>query len=165
MMPHILFHEPFVPDALVLDKNGVWNFHGKQFENEKIARLFSRSIRFDREKDQYFLSIGRFTSPFSVEETPFFVEYLAFGEDGLCFSLNTEEEEKLTKPFLEIGDDGHLYLPLSDSERRRGGERAKFTRHAYVTLIDLGTLEECEGSFRLIIDSLSITLLRSSRAP
>jgi len=163
-MPEILFHEPFVPDALVLDKNGVWTFHGKRFENEKIARLFSRSIRFDREKDQYFLSIGRFTSPFKVEETPFFVEYIAFGEDGLCFSLNTEEQEKLNEPYLVIGDDGQLYLPLPESESRRSGERAKFTRHAYVTLLDLGSLEEVDGSFHLTISSLRITLLRSSGA-
>lgn len=160
-MPQILFHEPFVPDALVLDKEGVWRFHGTPFENQKIAKLFSRSIKFDPEKLEYYLQIGRFSSPFKVEDTPFFVEEVEKVDDTLRFNLNNEECAELNEPVLRVAEEGDLYLPLKDTALRRPGERARFTRHAYMELLTLGNLEEHQdSSYVLHIGSLCIRFMK-----
>ncbi len=126
-------------------RDGRWYADGEVIENEKIARLFSRSIC-RAEGGGYQLRVGEETAEILVDDTPYVVTAVEVGEE-IAIVLSDETREVLAVETVEIGADGVSYCRVKD-----GSERARLLRPAHYQLAAL--IGEGEGGgFELRIGS------------
>lgn len=106
-----------VLEDIRLDAEGRWWHEGGLFNNEKIMRLFWRSV--DRtEGGTWVLRVGRFTYPITVEDAPFFVHRVRFeghgGDERAWLSLSDESTEALDPATLRYQEGRGLYCRVKD---------------------------------------------------
>jgi uncharacterized protein len=111
--------------------DGNWYSGDERIDHQRIALLFSKSIRRDK-YGQYFLQVADERAPITVEDTPYVVKDVDQDEHG-SFTITTNDEvrELLDPATLEIGDNDVLYCKVKD-----GAYRARFLRSAYYHLAD-----------------------------
>lgn len=111
-------------------RDGQWYSDDERIANDRITRLFSRSIR--RHPDGgYMLQIADEKARIEVDDTPFVVRQV-FGnaEEGFTVVLNDETEEPLDPTTLRAGPDSRgLYCRVKNGEHE-----ARFLRSAYYDL-------------------------------
>ncbi|HUO06181.1 MAG TPA: DUF1285 domain-containing protein [Candidatus Binataceae bacterium] len=110
-------------------RDGNWYSDEERIDNQRIALLFSRSIK--RNPDgSYFLQVAEERAPITVEDTPYVIRTLEDdGCGGFIAILNDGAREELDPSALETGSDNVLYT------RVKGGNfRARFLRPAYYQL-------------------------------
>ncbi len=110
-------------------RDGNWYSDDERIDNERIALLFSQSIK--RNPDgSYYLQVAEERAPITVEDTPYVVKTLEDDELGsFTMVLNDGTGEPLDPNALEVGANHVLYA------RVKGGDaRARFLRSAYYHL-------------------------------
>ncbi|HLW71553.1 MAG TPA: DUF1285 domain-containing protein [Candidatus Binataceae bacterium] len=126
-------------------RDGNWYTDDERIDNQRIALLFSRSIR--RNADgSFFLQVGDERASITVEDTPYVVitvEESAYG--GFLVVTNDGEREGLDLATLEVGANNVLYCRV-----KAGVFRARFLRSAYYHLSDHFVAEE-NGGFALSV--------------
>src|SRR5437588_2840631 len=90
-------------------RDGNWYTDDERIDNDRIALLFSQSIR--RNPDgSYFLQVGDERASITVEDTPYVVKSVAGDEaSGFSIILNDAEREAIDPTTLEVGPDNVLY--------------------------------------------------------
>ncbi len=130
-----------------LDKFGQWWHRGIRFENQKIARLFSRSVG-RTEGGTWVLNVGRFTYPIDVEDTGLFVErWQVDPAGGITLTLSDESTETLLADTLRFDPDGGLLCAV-----KAGKFDARFLKTPYYHLAD--HIDEKNGSFVLKVGAI-----------
>jgi uncharacterized protein len=125
--------------------DGNWYSDNERIDNQRIALLFSRSIRRDKH-GHYYLQVADERAPIAVEDTPFVVKKVDDdGHGGFVITTNDEASEPLDPSSLEIGDHDVLYCKV-----KSGAYRARFLRPAYYHLADHFMSDDGE-SFGIIV--------------
>lgn len=119
----------YLEGSLVLSKTGDWWHNGSIFENERLAKLFHKSICFDQEQNKYVVRIGAQQATFTCEDTAFFVTEIKEVNGSFVAKLLDESEEVLALESLSLGGDDQIYCQI------KGGHRARLTRGAHQTLV------------------------------
>lgn len=137
-------------------RDGRWYSDGERIDNERIALLFSRSIR-QSPDGGYYLEVGEERAPVDVQDTPYVVRAVeGDGERGFSLMLNDGERERLDPTTLEVGAHNVLYC------RVKGGRfRARFLRSAYYHLSDCFRAGLEAGSFYALIGGCRYQLGRA----
>ena len=126
-------------------RDGNWYSDNEPIENERIALLFSKSIRRDQ-NGNYFLQVADERAPITVEDTPYVIKRIdEDGHGGFVITTNDEASEPLDPSTLEIGDRDVLYCRV-----KGGAFRGRFLRSAYYHLAEHFISDDGE-SFGLII--------------
>lgn len=137
-------------EEIRLDSRGRWTHEGLAFQNERLIRLFSRSI--DRtEGGTWVLRIGSFTYPIVVEDTGFFVEHVDWSTVPARISLSDESVEELDLQSLSYLPEGRLYCLVKDRQFK-----SRFLRDAYHSVMEF--LYEADGQIWLRHGDDSISL-------
>lgn len=121
-------------EEIRLDAEGRWWHEGEPFVNERLARLFSRSVG-RTEGGTWVLTIGQYTYPCVVEDVGFFVERLRVegegGDERVWLVLSDEREELLDPATLRYRADDRLVCAV------KGGRfEAKLARGPHHSLLD-----------------------------
>lgn len=127
-------------ERICLHATGRWTHRGQPFENERVIRLFSKSVK-RTEGGTWILHIGRFIYPIEVEDVGFFVERVELDQasNQATITLSDLSQETLDPTTLSYDTPGHLYCTI------KGGEhRARFLRQAYYALAEHVELDERE---------------------
>jgi hypothetical protein len=115
--------------VLRLSYEGLWFHEGKQFENQALADLFSRSIVWDASEQAYFVQIGRQRARFTYDDTAYMVRELLVEIDTTTLRLSDGSQEPLRPATLKVGPEAQFYCLV------KGGHRARFTRSAHQDLL------------------------------
>lgn len=136
-------------ESILLDPEGRWLHEGEVIENPRLRALFHRSIG-RTSGGTWVLSIGPFTYPIQVADTPYHVRSLRIekdqaGGERVMLRLSDDTEEALDPATLRLGQqEGRL------SCRVKGGEwEARLTRPAYLALAPRILLLEEDGGYAL----------------
>jgi uncharacterized protein len=125
--------------------DGNWYSDNERIENERIALLFSKSIRQDK-YGNYYLQVADERALIAVEDTPYVVKKVdEDGRGGFVITANDDVSEPLDPSTLEIGDHDVLYCRV-----KSGSFRARFLRSAYYHLAEHFMSDDGE-SFGLIV--------------
>jgi hypothetical protein len=127
--------------------DGHWYNDEDRIENSRIALLFSRSIRRNRD-GSYFLQVADERAPIMVEDTPYVV--IGIDDDGVggfVIVTNDEVREPLDPSTLEVGEANVLYCSV-----KQGGFPARFLRNAYYRLAEHFRTDDGENFSILISD-------------
>ena len=125
--------------------DGNWYSGDERIDNQRIALLFSKSIRRDK-YGQYYLQVADERAPITVEDTPYVVKDVDQDEHGgFIVITNDEVREPLDPSTLEIGDQDVLYCKV-----KGGAYRARFLRSAYYHLANHFMSDDGE-SFGIIV--------------
>jgi hypothetical protein len=139
--------------------DGNWYVDDERIDNPRIATLFSRSIRVDRD-GSYFLQIAEERAPITVEDTPYVVRTMEGDcRRGFILVLNDGEREPLDPASLSIGAGDVLYCAVKD-----GRFRARFLRPAYYQLTTC-LEEDSNGNIYLVVQRQRYLLLRAQEIP
>lgn len=124
-------------------RDGRWYADGQPIENQRIARLFSQSVR--RAADGgYELRVAEERAAIAVDDTPYVVISATIGDDGTAWiDLNDGSREALDPRTLAVGADDVLYCRVKD-----GREAARFLRPAYYQLADRIAVDDGGFVFR-----------------
>ncbi|MCZ6781855.1 MAG: hypothetical protein O7G30_00960, partial [Proteobacteria bacterium] len=95
---------PLRPFGLRLHRDGRWSHGGEPILNERLRRVFDRSVRYLPDEDKYVVQIGHFRGEIGVEEAAFFVRSVDADRGTVRLSDGSEES-------LDIGS---LRLAMSD---------------------------------------------------
>jgi hypothetical protein len=110
-------------------RDGNWYSDEERIDNQRIALLFSRSIRQNGD-GSYYLQVAEERAPITVEDTPYVVKtVLDDGEGGFTLVTNDDQHESLDPATLEVGRENVLYCRV-----KNGAFRARFLRSAYYHL-------------------------------
>ncbi len=118
--------------------DGRWYADGEPITNDRIARLFSRSVEPDGEGG-YRLRVGDEMAPIAVDDTPYVVTSVSC-EDPLEITLNDQTTEELDESSLEISADNVFYCRV-----KGGRERARLLRPAHYQLASLVAEDDDAG--------------------
>lgn len=125
--------------------DGNWYSDEERIDNQRIALLFSKSIRRDKH-GSYYLQVADERALIAVEDTPYVVKKVEEdGRGGFLITTNDEASEALDPSTLEIGDHDVLYCRVKGNEYR-----ARFLRTAYYHLADHFMSDDGE-SFGIIV--------------
>jgi hypothetical protein len=125
--------------------DGNWYSDEECIDNQRIALLFSKSIRQDNDGN-YYLQVADERAPITVEDTPYVVKKVdEDGHGGFIITTNDEVSEPLDPSTLEIGDHDVLYCKV-----KRGALRARFLRTAYYHLAEHFMSDDGE-SFGIVV--------------
>jgi uncharacterized protein len=125
--------------------DGSWYSDNERIDNQRIALLFSKSIRQDKHGN-YYLQVADERALIAVEDTPYVVKKVANDErGGFVITTNDEVSEPLDPASLEVGDHDVLYCRV-----KGGAYRARFLRTAYYHLADHFLSDDGE-SFGIIV--------------
>jgi hypothetical protein len=110
-------------------RDGNWYSDEERIDNQRIALLFSKSIR-PNPDGSYYLQVAEERASITVEDTPYVVKTIQDDKGGgIILVTNDDEREPLDPTTLEVGDENVLYC------RVKGGQfRARFLRSAYYHL-------------------------------
>ena len=112
--------------------DGRWYADEEVIANERIALLFSRSIRADGQGG-WIVDVGVDRQPVTVTDTALVVLTVrGTPEKGFFVKANDGLESELDCTTLTVGADNVLYCTLDRGER--GGIEARFLRPAYYEL-------------------------------
>lgn len=125
--------------------DGNWYSDNERIDNQRIALLFSKSIRRDNH-GHYYLQVADERALIAVEDTPYVVKQVdQDGHGGFVITTNDDTREPLDPSTLEIGEQNVLYC------RVKGGVFwARFLRTAYYHLADHFMSDDGE-SFGIIV--------------
>ena len=125
--------------------DGNWYSDDERIDNSRIALLFSRSIKRNRD-GSYYLQVAEERAPITVEDTPYVVKAVNEEADGSFTILTNDDEQEMLDPTtLEVGRDHVLYCGI------KGGRfRARFLRTAYYHLSNNFFTDEGE-TFSLVV--------------
>jgi hypothetical protein len=137
-------------ESIRLHADGRWTHEGCDFENDRIVKLFSRSVG-RTPGGTWVLEIGRFTYPIEVDDTGYFVDKIDLGEEPPRLGISDTSEEVLDPSTLSYDTGGRLYCTI-----KRGSFRARFKRHPYYKLADL--MREQDGKIVLELGDAIIPL-------
>src|SRR5271163_4699489 len=86
-------------------RDGNWYTDDERIDNQRIALLFSRSIRCNADNENsFFLQVGDERASITVEDTPYVVTTVEEGADGsLVVVTNDNEREGLDLATLAVG--------------------------------------------------------------
>lgn len=132
-------------ESIRLHADGKWTHEGCDFENDRIVKLFSRSVN-RTEGGTWVLEIGRFTYPIEVDDTGFFIDRIDLGQDPPSITLSDTSEESLDISTLSYDTGGRLYCTV-----KSGKFRARFKRHAYYKLAEL-MCEDDDSEGQIILE-------------
>jgi hypothetical protein len=126
----------------VLHHDGRWTHEGVPIRNQKVRRLFDRSVRYLPEEGRYVVQVGRYRGQIEVEEAAFFVR--EFDAEAGRVRLSDGDSEPLVPASLRLSTrDGALLCTV-----KRGlapqGVPARFSHSAHAALL-LATEESEEG--------------------
>src|SRR5271167_1458414 len=97
------------PGKISFRHDGNWYTDDERIENERIALLFSKSIRQD-DGGNFYLQVAEERAPITVEDTPYVVKMVEEdGAGGFIITTNDEAREPLDPATLAIGEDDVLY--------------------------------------------------------
>ena len=117
-------------EEIRLDRFGQWWHQNVQIENERIVKLFNRSVD-QTENGTFLLVVGPFSHPIVVEDTPYFVTAVAVNETAACVTLvlNDGSQEPLDYDTLTLQGDRLI------AGVKSGRFEARFLRGAYHNLL------------------------------
>ncbi len=123
-------------------RDGNWYSDDERIDNERIALLFSQSIK--RNPDgSYYLQVAEERAPITVEDTPYVVKALEDDElGGFMMILNDGTGEPLEPGALEVGANNVLYARV-----KGGAARARFIRSAYYHLSERFESDDAGGFY------------------
>ena len=116
--------------SLRLSNNGEWFHNGVRFQNDRLAKLFHRSIEWDDKEQQYFVRIGKQRARFDKDDTAYFVVAIDDTLDPWGLILADESHETLNIESLARGKEEQVYCTV------KGSHRARLTRQAYQVLVE-----------------------------
>ncbi len=128
-------------------KDGNWYTDEERIDNQRIAALFSKSIR-QSPDGSFYLQVAEERAPIEVEDTPYVVKAVENAPGGgFAIVLNDDEREALDPASLEVGPANVLYTAV------KGGRfRARFLRTAYYHLSGNFEADDRGGFFIRIAD-------------
>lgn len=136
------------PETILVKANGEWWADGREITHLPTLRLFQRSLK--KDKNGYFLQIGKETKPIEVEDTAYFVEAIHGSPlEGFTLQLSDQTQELLNPTQLSFRPNRLIY-------RTQSGENAKFLRRPYLDLLNY--LEEENSTYFLLIEGQKIIL-------
>lgn len=126
-------------------RDGNWYTSDERIDNQRIALLFSKSIRRDHHGN-FYLQVAEERAPITVEDTPYVVKKVEEDDaKGFVITTNDDVREPLDPATLKIGDHDVLYCKVKGR-----AHRARFLRTAYYHLADHFTSDDGE-SFGIIV--------------
>lgn len=105
--------------SLRLSAEGEWYHNGTKFQNDKLARLFHRSIVWDDATQSYFLQIGRQRAVFDYDDTVFFVVALDESKNPCQITLADGSVQNFNSNSLKLGEKNQFYCTLENGMRAR----------------------------------------------
>ncbi len=141
----------YLEGSLKLSKYGEWWHNGVQFQNQRLAELFHRSIVWDEEEQKYFVRIGPQRASFTCEDTAYFVVALDVTKSPWQILLADGSTEVLDPSSLRCGKEDQIYCQVKHTYR------ARFKRAAYQVL-----LQHVRDEDTLLIDDKEVRLERES---
>jgi hypothetical protein len=122
-------------ESIVLDAEGRWLHEGEVIENPRLRALFHRSIG-RTSGGTWVLSIGPFTYPIQVEDTPYHVRSLRVEDEGeggprVMLRLSDDTEEALDPATLRLSQEEGRGLSC---KVKGGAWEARLCRPAYLAL-------------------------------
>jgi hypothetical protein len=131
-------------ETIRLSKNGTWLSDGVEITHEVTRRAFAKNLK--KDKEGYFISIGRETKRIIVEDTAYFVLSLEGSPtQGYVLRMNDETSEALIPETLKYTP-GRLTCLVKEKN-----EEARFLHPAYFDL--LSQLQEDESQYYLNIST------------
>ena len=117
---------------ILIDKDGIWYFHGEEMKRQDIVKYLYRCLKKDR-TGQYVIVTENDRCYVTVEDVPFVINSVDSGfsdEDGkpcilISLSDGSREELNFDIPFWR-GDDNVMYCKV-----KKGEYAARFSRPAY----------------------------------
>lgn len=137
-------------ESIRLHADGRWTHEGCDFENERVVKLFSRSVG-RTAGGTWVLEIGRFTYPIEVDDTGYFVDKIDISEMPPTLEISDTSKETLDLSTISYDTGGRLYCTI-----KNGAFRARFKRHPYYKLADL--MREEDGRIVLALGDEVIPL-------
>jgi uncharacterized protein len=125
-------------------RDGNWYTDDERIDNQRIALLFSRSLK--RNQDgSYYLQVAEERAPVTVEDTPYVVKAVYEDDGDFVIVTNDDEHEPLDPASLEVGRSNVLYCRV-----KGGAFPARFLRTAYYHLSNNFFTDEGE-TFSLVV--------------
>lgn len=140
----------YLKGSLKLSKTGEWWHNGQVFQNPKVSQLFTRSVVWDADAQEYFIQIGAQRASFDCEDTAYFVTAIDDSKSPWVVSISDGGSEPLRPETLRIGDDEQIYCNV------HGTHRARLSRAAHQTL-----LRYVESDNALSIDGKSYRIAKA----
>lgn len=122
------------PCMIYIDKTGKWFHKGIEMIHKGIVNEFYRSLTTDS-SGEYLIIMGEEKCFVDVEDTPFIVTRVEFGEsekqmeERITLYLIDDTQESLDPDTLTVGDDNVLYCKIKNKTFK-----ARFSRAAYYQL-------------------------------
>lgn len=145
---------------ILIDKEGVWYFHGVEMTRKDIVQYLYAHLKKDHDGN-YLIEIDDDRCTVRVEDTPYVIRSISVSVSGnpgrpcIDLSLNdgSRERMRLDAP-LRVGQDNVLYCIV-----KKGEHEARFSRSAYYQFC--GYIDGDPGSetYRLVFKDMSYPLL------
>jgi hypothetical protein len=120
----------YLKGVLMLSERGIWHHEGTRFSNQKVSKLFHRSIQWNQDEQQYYVCIGKGRATFDCEDTAYFVSTLNDTTDPWTITLLDDTTEELKPDTLHLGPADQIYCEV------KGSHRARFMRNAHQILLE-----------------------------
>jgi hypothetical protein len=139
-------------EELRLDAYARWWHAGTRIEHPRIQQLFSRSVELTAGGTAV-LSIGGFTYPIRLEDTPYFVLSAAIDDEAgeVWLTLNDQTRERLGPSGLRLEGEARLVALVHE-----GRHPARFLRRAFHDLVE--HIEQADDSYVLRVGSRRLRL-------
>lgn len=143
-----------------IDRNGQWYHQGMPIARDRLSKLFSTVLHYDREKDEYWLVTPHEQGRVMVEDVPYIVtDYVL--EDNK-FTLTTSLGHKIqADPDHQIECDAENGLPYIHVAN---GAKARLNRSVREALInealEQGGYDEASGNLYLTVNTIRHHLAR-----
>lgn len=119
MTPQFVTYTAYLEGSLSLTAEGEWLHDGSPFQNQNVAELFHRSVRWNQEAGRYELQIGKEVATFTVADTPYFVKEIRSIQREPEVVLLGGHCERLNIQSLSLGSSDQLYCLVNGSHRAR----------------------------------------------
>ena len=152
-LPEVVQHylrKGYKLEDITLHADGRWTHEGLDFENERVIKLFSRSVG-RTEGGTWVLEIPPFTYPIHVEDAGYFVEAIDLDQSPPHLRLSDESSEPLDAATLRYEPGGKLYCTI-----KHGDFKARFKRAPYYKLAE--RVVERDGEMTLTLEGHTIAL-------
>ena len=118
-----------------IDRNGQWWHEGQPIKRHALAKLFSTVLKYDENKDEYWLITPAERGKISVEDVPFVIVNYTYADHILKLWTNLDHE-------IDVCEDHPIFLKNNlPYVVVRENLHARINRAVYYDLIELGTIQ------------------------
>lgn len=143
-----------MPGTLTFTAQGTWLHDGEPVTHQKIARYFSKHLRYREELSSYVIEVDGRCVAVTVEDTPWVVSHLVLERRPWLMVLNSGEEEPFLPETLEAGAKDVLYC--------RSTAREATVRLSRATVQQLAPFvrQDHTGGYVLVVDDVCYPIRR-----